>query len=188
MKESWTYKKLGEVCEKCKNIRWEEVDETKSFLYIDLSSVDRESLSIKDPQTITKTNAPSRAKQIVKEGDILFATTRPTLRRVCMIPASFDGQICSTGFCVLHPKKEVLSEWIYYALQSDDFYRYIEPLQTGANYPAVRICVPPLPEQHQIVSRLDALSANVKRLEELQQKTLAECDALKQAMLREVFE
>ena len=43
-------------------------------------------------------------------------------------------------------------------------------------------------EQRQIVSRLDALSANIKKLEELQRKTLAECDALKQAMLREVFE
>ena len=43
-------------------------------------------------------------------------------------------------------------------------------------------------EQRQIVSRLDALSANIKKLEEVQRKTLAECDALKQAMLREVFE
>jgi hypothetical protein len=43
-------------------------------------------------------------------------------------------------------------------------------------------------EQHSIVSRLDALSANIKKLGEVQRKTLAECDALKQAMLREVFE
>lgn len=43
-------------------------------------------------------------------------------------------------------------------------------------------------EQRQIVSRLDALSANIKKLEEVHRKTLAECDALKQAMLREVFE
>ena len=43
-------------------------------------------------------------------------------------------------------------------------------------------------EQRQIVSRLDALSANIKKLEEVQRKTLAECDVLKQAMLREVFE
>jgi len=42
--------------------------------------------------------------------------------------------------------------------------------------------------QHQIVSRLDALSARVKQLEEVQRKTMEECDALKQAMLREVFE
>ncbi len=52
----------------------------------------------------------------------------------------------------------------------------------------IPIYIPNIETQHQIVSRLDALSANVKRLEELQQKALAECDALKQAMLREVFE
>ena len=42
--------------------------------------------------------------------------------------------------------------------------------------------------QRSIVSGLDALSANIKKLEVVQRKTLAECDALKQAMLREVFE
>ncbi len=191
MKKDWTYKKLGEVCEKCKNIHWEEFDETKSFSYIDLSSVNRESLSIKDPQTITKTNAPSRAKQIVKEGDIIFATTRPTLRRVCMIPASFDGQVCSTGFSLLRPKKEVLSEWIFYILQSEDFYRYIEPLQTGANYPAVtdsvvkkyRICIPPLSEQSRIVSRLDAAFGEIEGLKAKAEAQLREARALFQAAL-----
>lgn len=43
-------------------------------------------------------------------------------------------------------------------------------------------------EQHQIVARLDTLSVRVRQLEKVQRKTLAECDALKQAMLREVFE
>ena len=50
------------------------------------------------------------------------------------------------------------------------------------------IPVPPLSEQHRIVSHLDSLSSTIRKLEELQQKTIAECDALKQAMLREVFE
>ena len=48
--------------------------------------------------------------------------------------------------------------------------------------------IPSLSEQQRIVSRLDSLSSNVKKLEEIMQKTVAECDALKQAMLRQVFE
>lgn len=52
----------------------------------------------------------------------------------------------------------------------------------------MKVVVPPLSVQQSIVSRLDALSANIKKLEEVQRKTLVECDALKQAMLREVFE
>ena len=43
-------------------------------------------------------------------------------------------------------------------------------------------------EQQRIVSRLDSLSAHVRELEEVTQKTIAECDALKQALLRKVFE
>lgn len=43
-------------------------------------------------------------------------------------------------------------------------------------------------EQYRIVSHLDALSSQIHTLEENLRKTLAECDALKQAMLKEVFE
>lgn len=195
-KEGWEEKTLGEVCIKSKNIKWDTIDEDKSFIYIDLTSVDRTDLQIHNPQIVNKHNAPSRAKQIVKTGDVIFATTRPTLRRVSLIDEQFDSNICSTGFCVLRPGKDVVSEWIFYALQEVSFYYYIEPLQAGANYPAVTdsdvknyaIPIPPITNQHSIVSRLDALSANVRKLEELQRKTLAECDALKQAMLKEVFE
>lgn len=53
---------------------------------------------------------------------------------------------------------------------------------------AAHVSYPSIETQHQIVTRLDAFSAHVRQLEEVQRKTLAECDALKQAMLREVFE
>ena len=52
----------------------------------------------------------------------------------------------------------------------------------------ITIIYPPLPTQKQIVSRLDSLSSKVRAIEEKYQKMIAECDALKQAMMREVFE
>ena len=45
-----------------------------------------------------------------------------------------------------------------------------------------------LDEQSQIVSHLDSLSSKVRAIEEKYQKMVEECDALKQAMLRDVFE
>ena len=63
-----------------------------------------------------------------------------------------------------------------------------QPKLTQKALNSIIINLPPLTDQHSIVSRLDALSANVRKLEELQRKTLLECDALKQAMLKEVFE
>lgn len=41
--------------------------------------------------------------------------------------------------------------------------------------------------QQQIVTKLDNLSAKCKKLEEAERKTIAECDALKQAILRQAF-
>ena len=52
----------------------------------------------------------------------------------------------------------------------------------------IPIFYPSLSTQKQIVSHLDKLSSNVKQMEEKYKKIVEECDALKQAMLRDVFE
>ena len=196
MKKGWEYKKLGEVCRKSNNIKWDDVPNDASYRYIDLTSVDRSDLCIHNPQYIKKDNAPSRAKQIIKAGDIIFATTRPTLRRVSIIDEKYDGDICSTGFCVLRPNVDVKSKLIFYALLEDGFYKYIEPLQTGANYPAVTdnivknyiIPVPPLSEQQSIVDYLDSAFAKIDAMKANAEKALNEAKALFQASLKEMLE
>ena len=50
------------------------------------------------------------------------------------------------------------------------------------------ICVPSLSEQQSIVETLDSLKSKVDRLQENYEKISQECDALKQAILRQVFE
>ena len=196
MKEGWTYKKLGEVCSKSRNIKWDIVSDTATYKYIDLTSVDRGDLCIHNPQTISKADAPSRAKQIVELGDVIFATTRPTLRRVSLIDDVFNGAICSTGFCVLRPNKDISSKWIFYGLQNNAFYNYIEPLQTGASYPAVTdsivkaytLPIPPLSEQQSIVDYLDSAFAKIDTMKANAEKALNEAKALFQASLKEMLE
>ena len=53
---------------------------------------------------------------------------------------------------------------------------------------ASKVSFPHLSEQRRIVARLDSLSENVRKYEEIQKKVIAECDNLKQALLRQVFE
>ena len=191
MRQGWEIKKLGEICNKITNIKWNEIDKTTSFPYIDLSAVDRENSSIHDYEYINISNAPSRAKQIVKVGDILFATTRPMLKRACIIPNEFNNAIASTGFCVLRPQGTVLSEWIYHNIKSNRFYKYIEPIQKGVSYPAVTdnevkdfcIPIPPREEQERIVAELDCLSGVIERKRE----QLKELDALAQSIFYQMF-
>ena len=195
-KEGWEENTLGDISDNTKNINWKY--DTSTYKYIDLSSVDRDKSVISNTIIIDKTNAPSRAKQIVKYCDILFATTRPLLRRVTLIKKEYDESICSTGFCVIRPKKTIIEpHFVFYLFKDEPFYKYIEPLQNGANYPAVtdksvklyKFSYPKdISTQKQIVSHLDKLSSNVKQMEEKYQKIVEECDALKQAMLRDVFE
>lgn len=52
----------------------------------------------------------------------------------------------------------------------------------------IRIKYPPLSEQQSIVSFLDSLSEKVNTLQQNYSHICDECDALKQAILRQVFE
>ena len=63
-----------------------------------------------------------------------------------------------------------------------------QPKYNKTNLKLLTVCFPPLSEQQRIVERLDALSAHVRELEKNQKKIISECDALKQALLRKVFE
>ncbi len=163
------WKTLGGVCLKTDNIKWKECRE-QYFKYIDLSSVNRLNNKITETQTINYTNAPSRAQQIVEVNDVIFGTTRPTLKRYSIITKEFHNQICSTGFCVLRAnQEELLPKYLFFMLTTTNFYNYIENNQEGAGYPAISnntvkkysIPIPPLEEQERIVEILDRFDALV---------------------------
>lgn len=167
------FEALGTLLERSGNVRWSEVP-GEAFQYIDLTSVDRITHAICETETITSDNAPSRAQQIVREGDVLFGTTRPMLKRYCIIPAAFDGQIASTGYCVLRPKTDrLLTNFLFHLIGTAEFYKFIDANQHGASYPAIsdgvvkefRIPVPPLEVQHEIVRVLDAFQSLEAELE-----------------------
>ena len=153
---------LDSLCIKTNNINWKNDFET--YKYIDLSSVNRDNNTIEETIDIDSTNAPSRARQIVKCNDILFGTTRPMLKRITIVPKEYDNQICSTGYCVLRPdQNKILPEWMYFNLQTEKFYKYVESFQQGASYPSIsdsavknyEISIPPLEEQKRVVKILD---------------------------------
>jgi len=162
------FRALGEVCEKTLNIKWQ--NNKEQFQYIDLTSVDRSRNIITETKMITSATAPSRAQKIVKTGDVIFGTTRPTLKRFCIINNKYNEQICSTGFCVLRPNtKMVLTNYIFHFISSSCFYDYTEKNQKGASYPAIsdtlvnkfKIPIPPLSKQKEIVAILDKFDALV---------------------------
>ena len=164
---------IGDVATRSSNIKWSSVGD-EDYRYIDLSSVDRVTRKIGDTATITSDNAPSRAQQIVRTGDVIFATTRPAQMRWAIIPPEYDGQIVSTGYCVLRPDNSVvLTNFLAHILGTDAFRQYIEANQVAGNYPSIpdsrvrafRIPVPPLDVQREVVRVLDQFAQLETELE-----------------------
>ena len=148
---------------------------------------------------VTQGNVPPRyiddpGEKYYLKADEIAMVRYGTVGFVCY---GFEGVIANNLFKIsIKDKSKLQSNYLQYFLKSDLFQSHIRKGVGGAALPAIKfgdiknviLGFPPLSEQQRIVSRLDALSANIKKLEEVQRKTLAECDALKQAMLREVFE
>lgn len=77
------------------------------FLYVDISSVDVTTGMITNPQQLLGEEAPSRARKVIREGDIIISTCRPTRGAVAVVPKELDNQICSTGFSVIRAKESI---------------------------------------------------------------------------------
>ena len=160
--EEVRWMKLKDVCMKTSNIKWKSA--AGQYRYIDLSSVDIQTHSIVSFTEIDKTSAPSRAQQIVQEDDVIFATTRPTQMRACIIPTEYNGDICSTGYCVLRvDTKVLLPRFLFFSLTVSGFKTYLSNNLTLGNYPSIsnstlleyEVPVPSLANQQRIVSILD---------------------------------
>ena len=166
------------------------------FTYIDISSVDNVAKRIMSPSRIKGAVAPSRARQRVQTGDVLVATTRPNLNAVALVSAELDGQIASTGFCVLRSKMDRLSpEFLHFWVRHPSFVESLSSLVQGALYPAVSdrqvreqaIPLPPLARQREIVARLDSQLAAATRARTAVAAQLADADKLEAAFNAEVF-
>ena len=146
----------------------EQTGPTSNFVYVDISSIDRESKRIVGEKEISAVDAPSRAKQILRAGDVLVSMTRPNLNAVSIVPDRLDGAIASTGFHVLR-SKWVEPKFLFNLVQTDEFIDSMCNVVQGALYPAVRpkdiasfaFTLPSSNQQTRIVEKLEELLSDL---------------------------
>ncbi len=115
----------------------EETSSNHIFHYIDISSVINGHLLIPS-QPIAYKNAPSRARRILRDGDVLMSSVRPNLKAFSCFNSPFTGNfVASTGFAVLRAVNGNEPRYILYAILSDDVSRQIQQHAVGSNYPAI---------------------------------------------------
>jgi len=165
------------------------------FVYVDISSVDRETKRISDAKSLEVEAAPSRAKQRLKVGDVLVSMTRPNLNAVAMVSSEFDGAIGSTGFHVLRTEF-VEPKFLFYLVQTRAFIEAMSVCVQGALYPAVRpkdiesfkFFLPSSAEQHRIVAKIEELFSELDQGVASLKAAREQLKIYRQSLLKNAFE
>ena len=190
----WALCEVGDVLETVEKTRKDEED--RVIWYVDISSIDNRSNRIRDPTRMNLAEAPSRARQKIRWGDVLFSTVRPYLRNIARVEHQLDGEIASTGFAVLRGAKGIEPKYLFYKSISNDFVSALTGEQYGVSYPAVKedqvkaqpLELPPTDEQRRIVGRIEVLFDEIDRGVESLLKAKERVGLYRQSLLKSAFE
>ncbi|MBA3424176.1 MAG: restriction endonuclease subunit S [Rubrobacter sp.] len=177
--DTWVTTTLGEICARVEKVNPKDEPE-QIFTYLDIAAIDNSTQKIVKPKIYSGADAPSRARQLVQAGDVLFSTVRTYLKNIAQVPREYGNQIASTGFTVIRSTPEVADKYLFHLVQTDEFLEPLNAKQRGTSYPAVRdsdvftqpVALPPLNEQRRIVEKIEELftklDAGVRSLKQTQ--------------------
>jgi type I restriction enzyme, S subunit len=169
------HKELGQLA-KFSNEIWSPEQETAEiFRYIEISGVNIQTGNLTAVETLVS-EAPSRARLLVKGGDILVSLTRPHRGAIAQAGESFDGCVASTGFSIVREisDKRISKDYLWCILRNQICLRQMLQRSSGGNYPAITepelkqilIPIPSEKTQEAIASELSRRRAEARHLSE----------------------
>lgn len=185
----WKETRLGDV------VKINELSIDKNYPHTEIEYLDTASAdqgTIVGTQLLKLKDAPSRARRIIRDNDILISTVRPNLRHYALIKKSKPNLIGSTGFAIISPT-DSNSRFLYYLLSSREYTDFLTKIADGhtSAYPSFNPDVisnsikalPPLAEQKEIAAVLGVLDDKIELLK-AQNKTL---EGMAQALFKQWF-
>jgi type I restriction enzyme M protein len=167
------YAKLGDLVEFSSEV-WNSANAgAETFQYIEINGIDLQSGKIA-PVELPVSQAPSRARMIVRTGDIIVSLTRPHRGAIAMIGNGFNEYITSTGFAVIRAVKDerITPFYLWCVLRSKVCLQQMLQRSSGGNYPAIteeelKEILIPVPEpdiQNRIIERVVAHQQKAQQL------------------------
>lgn len=151
--------------------------------YLDTSSITAGTINEVQHILPMEEKLPSRARRILKKGDIVFSTVRPNQLHYGIISNPLPNMLGSTGFAVIHNKIETIpNEIIYLALIEPSFIEQMQQLaeQSVSTFPSIRpadldACVIPEPsiEDSNLIASIKAFF-NCMATNSIENKRLAD--------------
>lgn len=159
--------------------------------YIDIGNVN--SNGEIDPPTIYRfEDAPSRARRLVQDGDVIISTVRTYLQAIASIEQPQNNLIVSTGFAVIRPVPKYLTpKFCKYLLRESSFLAEVEKQSVGISYPAINafelgnifVSAPSIDTQRRISAYLDQETARIDALIAAKERLLTLLAEKRQALI-----
>lgn len=149
----------------------ESTDPDHTFRYLDIGSVDGDG-RVGLLEELRFSDAPSRARRLVRPGDTILSTVRTYLKAIAEISGDAPNLVVSTGFATLTPRPGVHPRYLTWAIRSNTFIDDVVARSVGVSYPAITatelgtlpVSIPPLDEQQRIADYLDAETTLIDEL------------------------
>jgi type I restriction enzyme S subunit len=182
--EHWQEKPLKTITSINDEVLPESLSRDYEIEYVDIGSVSLAN-GIEKTEAMLFGDAPSRARRIPRDGDVLVSTVRTYLKAIAPVVNPPSNLVASTGFAVVRPRHELEPGFLKYALQEEHFIQQVISRSTGVSYPAINasdvakisLNLPGSSEQLAITTfldhettKIDALIAEQQRLIELLQE------------------
>lgn len=127
---------LWHLCTCNDDVLSEKTNPDQEIKYVDISNVDSKN-GIIGYSRFVFSKAPSRARRLVKTGDIIVSTVRTYLEAIALVDDKYSDCVFSTGFAVLRPKNPNQSLAIYLSLKSSRVISAINAQSKGVAYPSI---------------------------------------------------
>lgn len=108
--------------------------------YVQYSDIDPVFGTIKSFTEMYFSDAPSRAKIVVRENDILIPKLRQSVDKVAIVTSEYDGCVVTNGFYVIKPKKNISVNYLFGILRKKQIKNQLEDFSSGTIMPSIDDC------------------------------------------------
>ena len=112
-------------------------EQERNFRYIELSNINPSIGVIDDYLELKGKDLPSRARMLIREGDVIISSVEGSIDKVALVDNIHDGCIASTGFFVFRANENTLPEYALVLCKSILIQKQLEKLSSGTILAAV---------------------------------------------------